>query len=263
MSQTTVDSTPVVVHVYAERAPREASNARRDWLTALDVHGQCAVETIGDVYRALARIGRDHDRAVRAVVVCTDELTPAELEFFELLRRLRRDVALGVYGTGRSRLDRCVALGAQEVHSDAALRELIGFVDRPDEGACHSGRATQAPLAFEIEPARTTPPPVIVDEGDEDEIEDSLETADPAPGAIRVPWLNYEGGPNRAAPPRSPQSAESDRPAQASSHTARVPYEPLLTDEELRALIGDDFVSLGPERGGRDADEADDEEGAG
>jgi hypothetical protein len=296
MSHTHEESTPTVIHVCPDRAAREASREQGEWLAAFATNGRCVVETFGDVYRALARVGRDDEHAVHAVLVCVDELTPAELEFFELLHRHRRDVAQGVYGSGRRRLDRYVAVGAREIESEAAFRNWIAGVicddtrRRPgidpqegaigDRGETHAAgasstrpgsdtpptsdreSATEVPLAGENESGRTETPPVVVTEHGDDEIDEPAATAEPSQAAIRVPWLKYGGGPSRAAPQRAEPSANPRRTANAPAHPARAPYEPLLTDEELRALIGDDLVSLGPERGGHDVREPDDDEGS-
>ena len=91
------------------------------------------------------------------------------------------------------------------------------------------------------------------------------EAEDLPEGPVRVPWLKYQDAPVRSGPKRQAVSEEEVEPVneeevervieeevqRASTDELRTPerspapaseeYEPLLTEEELRALLGDDF----------------------
>jgi hypothetical protein len=65
------------------------------------------------------------------------------------------------------------------------------------------------------------------------------------PRTGRVPWLHYEDRPVRKGPPR-PTPQDRMRPTEASP-PSRGPVKPLLSEEELRALIGDDVAAIEPD----------------
>jgi len=69
----------------------------------------------------------------------------------------------------------------------------------------------------------------------------------------------FFGGPRRAGPHRTAPKTDTEATGDAGARGPAKPYEPLLTEQELRALIGDDLASLGPERGAPDADADEDE----
>jgi hypothetical protein len=74
--------------------------------------------------------------------------------------------------------------------------------------------------------------PVVADLAEEIAAEDV--------GEVRVPWLTYQDAPVRRAPDRPPRHSP---PAIAPAPEKRIvrAAEPLLSDEELRALLeGDD-----------------------
>jgi hypothetical protein len=73
--------------------------------------------------------------------------------------------------------------------------------------------------------------------------EDKRGTEEEPDAPARVPWLRYTDGPSRVAPSRNPTELpantgtekDADEPLPASS------AEPLLTPEELAALMSDDI----------------------
>lgn len=309
MSERPADTIPIVLHIFDVNASRAATRDRCTWLAALEAGNDCAVVQSTDVYRALAQLGRDRDRPPSAILVCVDELTPAEDEFFTLARRLCRGVSIGIYAARPSRLDRYKTWDLRPINTDAELREWLAVRSisseqspspsgetassprhhrattdpdtaqqrpptdspHPENATSPRPRAVEVPLTPSANPVETDAPPPIVVTGDDDEEHDAAddrETAahdetDPAPNTVRVPWLRYEGAPHRAAPEQPSSNNESSRTGRAADVRARQPYEPLLTDDELRALIGDDLTSLGPERPPSDRDEPRREEGAG
>jgi hypothetical protein len=88
----------------------------------------------------------------------------------------------------------------------------------------------------EVNETTTQPPGTPQPESEEDEAE----------VPARVPWRTYDSRPSRQAPPRTRPSTPAE-----SEPAKDVPDEdlprPLLTEEELRALIGDDPMPLSPD----------------
>ena len=85
-----------------------------------------AVEAFHDVYRTLVRLCAKDSPSPRALLVCVDDLGRAEMEFFSIVSRIRRDVPVYVYGEERARhrVERAVALGAVEA-DEAAIFALV------------------------------------------------------------------------------------------------------------------------------------------
>ncbi len=108
--------------------------------------------------------------------------------------------------------------------------------------------------AVSDEPETTTPtkPPVTTSietsAPSARKTEDGKEKADDesSDGTVRVPWLRYKDGPVRTPPER--RTSSSDAPAASQRVTSKAsPQEPLLTEEELQALLGDDIAAIAPE----------------
>jgi len=219
-------------------------------------------EIVHNVYHALVRLARDGDRQPGAAVVCVDDLDPGELEFFTILARRRGTPPVYVYGHERSlsKLGRAVELGATgEANLDLVARlissasvvetsratepivqtaderyetlESVGWPDEEQDAVLPFGTH----LRDQNQPAvPTAPPPRIL--GDEEE------TASPP----RVPWRQYGNGPSRKAPLRTSPTSETTIESVPENADEDV-HQPLLTDEELRALIGDDPTPLSPD----------------
>ena len=194
------------------------------------------LEGCGDVYRGLARILRPPSNAPRAVIVCLDGLTTPEFEFFSIVTRMRKDVSVYVYGSGRAeaRIAKAIELGAKGPATADLLAELTGgppasVIGQVPPPPCEEGDEMPRPPA-----SPPTPPEPI-----------RAEEEDPRKPA-RVPWLRYGDRPARVAPnarqpaPKPPPSL--DRPSPRS-----VSFEPLLTEEELRALMSDDIAAIAPD----------------
>ncbi len=242
-------------------------------------------DTCDDVYRGLARLCKGDDVPTRMVVVSVDELAPAEFEFFTILSRIRRNVSIYVYSRNKSdaRTTRAIEHGAIGEATDEVLRMLGAAmraagvterapnrcVDQPSENAPREREAVKtdrsspaqdgadvAPVAPAPDPPSThgddatpePPEPMAPGDGRPD-----VDTAEPA----RVPWLRYADEPVRRAPPprRSAPSPPSEAPAPlpigrtvpAESALEPDSFEPLLTDEELEALMGDDIAAIAPD----------------
>jgi hypothetical protein len=194
------------------------------------------LEACGDVYRGLARILRPPSNPPRAVIVCLDGLTTPEFEFFSIVARRRKEVSVYVYGSGRAeaRIAKAIELGAKGPATADLLAELTGGPPAAAMGQvppppCEESDATPRPPAS----PPTPPEPIRADE------EDPRKPA-------RVPWLRYGDRPARVAPnarqPSPKPSPSLDRPSPRS-----VSFEPLLTEEELRALMSDDIAAIAPD----------------
>jgi hypothetical protein len=194
------------------------------------------LEACGDVYRGLARILRPSSNAPRAVIVCLDGLTTPEFEFFSIVGRLRKDMSVYVYGSGRAeaRIAKAIELGAKGLATADLLAELAG-----GPPAVAMGPVPPPPCEHVDETPRPPASPPTPTEPIRPDEEDPRKPA-------RVPWLRYGDRPARVAPnarepmPKPPPSL--DRPAPRS-----VSFEPLLTEEELRALMSDDIAAIAPD----------------
>jgi len=235
-----------------------------------------------DVYRGLALIGLHRkaapteDALPRAVVICVDELGPAEFEFFSLVPRIRPGLPVFVLGSEhlQSKVEQALKLGATGVASTSAL--IQGLKTRrgdpqsapvtPDgkgkrkedipESVSPQQQANADPAEAKAEPAKvelTEPSPVahpkpsapsVVDaEATEEDGRDGDETR---PVSVQVPWMRRANGPKRVAPQRAAPSPlrESHTPP---THDEDGPDGPLLTNAELQALIGDDVSAIAPQ----------------
>lgn len=247
-----------VLHIHPHRSqPACVGN-----MNALLASVSLQVDSCGDVYLGLARLCRAKEATYRAVIVCLDWLGTAELEFFSVAARVVPRIPVYVYGSeGLSlRIARAVELGArgeavrEVVHTLAATRAS----SIPGSPGLKSDSETVSPQPVEPDTPRMKMTP-----GEEPAKLDSLDAIAPsdneeAPsGAVQVPWLQRDGGPVRGRPDENDlpgDEAEPAEPIDQRSTSARA-HEPLLTDEELQALIGDDVAAIAPDQA--DAAEAD------
>lgn len=65
-------------------------------------------------------------------------------------------------------------------------------------------------------------------------------------GPVRVPWLRYTETPQRRPPPRPAPSSDGGATREPMSRPLPA-SEPLLTEAELQALMGDDIAAIVPE----------------
>ena len=185
-------------------------------------------EWCSDVYRGLALLLRPSSDPPKAAIVCLDGLGAPEFEFFSIVSKLRRDLKVYVYAAARSesRIARAVELGAKGPVTREVLAELAGGSPVPmavEDPARASERVTDKPVSPVIPPAPSEPLRI--------DVEDARKPA-------RVPWLRYGDRPARVAPPHQALNPKPQTPNPPRS------YEPLLTEEELRALMSDDIAAI-------------------
>lgn len=201
--------------------PESLRGRSSDNVDALLAATSLSVDCCPDVYRGLARLCRAEGDDVRGVIVCVDGLGTAELAFFAIASRVRHGLDLLVYADDPSSTWIATALerGATGLTTERTIQALDAGAD---------------PLpATEVEaiPAATEP---IADECEFDSDDDTT---------ARVPWIRYDDQPLRGAPLEEEEPSEAPD-AIKPAPTAASAYEPLLTDEELRALIGDDVAPM-------------------
>jgi hypothetical protein len=226
------------------------------------------VQVCGDVYRGLARLGRGGTDAPKAVLVCADDLGSPELEFFSITSRLGCGAVVYVYGDGRSeaRVARAIELGATGRADEQVIRTLGSAAPLPEPSASRdTGETVQvestatgaerpetptetgSPVESTVQtPAEVLPEPQKVEEC-EREVRES---------PVRVPWLRYGSTPERTPPQRHRSRSDQPAPVESSKRRPSV-HEPLLTEEELQALIGDDIASIAPREHDANAGDAD------
>lgn len=261
MSDIRSDSAERVLHIRpAPAAGQDGPGPSADVRALLSPLGQRVCET-DNVYDSLARLLDPRGEHPRAVVVSLDCVGPAEMEFFSLVARLRPKVPVYVYGGARhrERIADAIRLGARGPITEDALRDLADE-ETPVTNRVGSSSESSDPLrpAGEDHVVVVTDesdnehndedwsPEDAVDEGSGDLVDDEADDAPSTP--IRVPWLRYDDRPTRTAPPRRDSSAASSRQSAdgATGKTGR-PDEPLLTEEELQALLGDDVAAIVPQ----------------
>ena len=239
-------------------------------------------EECGDVYRGLARVCSGDLGTCQTVMVCVDGLGSAELEFFSVVSRHRRDIVVYVYGDERSagRIAEAIKLGAIGPVTDDLVHAVLSAEDReaaetpplvgrmvapvrePTDERLVSLRPDGPPREDEVAPL------VAVDGGTPaasgqplPEDEPAVPHPDGKPAApdfhagekdempvqpARVPWLHYSGRPPRTPPRVHPPPAEATGPVEPI-RSRRSSCEPLLTEAELQALLGDDIATIAPE----------------
>lgn len=256
-----------VLHIAAGPAstvdPVSSSLAKGGW----------RVEETGDVYRGLARMTASASPP-RAVIVCVDFLRSDEFEFFALARRHRPGVRILAYADGRlsAKLDQALAVdGVARFEAAGTERLLEGAMpgDTPRRAArdlsANRANGPSAPRRVEAPPDVASSRPsggfsaATFDGGDAmcesdagaagrplgpmdhegvftlDEQERESECDEPAPA--RVPWGPQQGRPARTPPRPSPPAEPAPR---SLLRPAPLDDTPLLSEEELQALIGDD-----------------------
>ncbi|MGB2988301.1 MAG: hypothetical protein WBE26_20720 [Phycisphaerae bacterium] len=256
MSNATINPLTTVFHIRVD--PSQSASA--DKMDALLAATSLQVDVCGDVYRGLARLCRSWSDALRAVIVCVDGLGSAELEFFSIASRSCRGVSVHVYGDERStaRITRAVELGAAGRVTEEMIRELakaaVSAPPKPIRSDAAASATSLKPSAVGVESTETSvrepgraevpnqPAAEVPAEPDGLKRTDEEIRRDP----VRVPWLRYADTPARTPPRRrqpSPGRARAPEPVKPPS----FPREPLLTEAELRALLGDDIASIAPE----------------
>ena len=199
------------------------------------------VRDVSDVYRALARIGSAGSNSPLAVVVCADDLTTAELEFFSIVGRIHRSVAVYVYGrsSARERIAQAIDMGATGELTDDVIRTLADTTtSTPSTG---DDDAAAAPASLHSEDIEDAARRFWKDQSESsaESTQRTGEVREPPSDPARFPWRRYEDAPKRKPPSQGQPTSFSKREDEQPDPSIPV-HEPLLTDEELRALIGDD-----------------------
>lgn len=206
-----------------------------------------------DVYRALARLCRASGNRPDLVIVRIDDVLPDEFEFFEILARTQRELPVFVYATGRSlgKVVGAIQQGARGAVTAGLLEQFLPQQADKQVGAPHDSnvRITEPDPTVGSGIERPLPdqrpvqgPPVDTNDAIVDPVGDVEIDAESESTPARVPWLRYSDRPVRQGParPRASDSASNDSSAPTSQNA------PLLTEEELRALMGDDPVGAPP-----------------
>ncbi len=262
------DTATRILHIRPEPATATVAGDMDTLLAAASLD----VDSCSDVYRGLARLGRGEPNAPRAVIVCVDGLGAAEMEFFGLVSRVRRSVNVYVYAyphggeRSTSRVARAIGLGATGQATEDVIRTLAEIVTQQNvradledaPGDDQSPTQTFEELTSAPPPIREKPVTEVLEEsapvvaaelpeaGPDQLGADEEPVVDDAPdGPVRVPWLRYNDGPDRVAPRRrEPLAADPATTEPATSRSA--PRRPLITSEELQALLGDDIAAIAP-----------------
>lgn len=217
MPEQTINQQPFILHIGSATGPSQTHDIADRIKTLLGTL-RVNVYSCPDVYRGLARLCSDRSPDPQAVLVCVDDLVASELEFFSILTRLRRDLPVYVYGHDRSkpRMARAMEFGATAEATESLLRALAASPEPESEPVARDETvALEGEARFDRDP-------------------ESTEAA-----AVRVPWLRYAAAPGRKAPPRDTgpvRRTDHDGPGDTA---AAGSHQPLLTEEELQALIGD------------------------
>lgn|GEM_PF-2414794 len=255
----------------------------------------CHVITWTDVYCGLARLGRlACDPAecprVRTLIVEVDSLAASEMPFFTFAARLFPHAPILVYGAqaGTTRASEACHLGAAGWADKEAIEGLLESstfrgdkADTPHEEPDSTEEPTRSSLDQRFDPLPSTPiappeaeaPRIEVQPNQPDDIDatgDDSGGDDREVNPTRVPWRRYEDVPTRRGPTRVKPSAQESTPSDDRDEATDEPQDarddsgPLLTDEELQALIGDDISAIAPrepsrrppsDRSGRGGDE--------
>ena len=253
-----------VLHIRPELRPGDSAEA----IVAALAREEISVETFTDVFRGLSRLLRTRADRIRAVLVCVDGVAASEFEFFAIAKRLRPLVPVYVYGNPRTaaRITRAIEFGATAPVTDELLAGLACSVAHPP--ARPTSVSEPAVVASNEEAVAGVAP--MESEGMDVTVEDELDeiVGESEPGtvqedqphaeienpaedeattsSVRVPWLRDEDRPVRRGPGGSSPAVDDQR--EADSKIGRMsPSEPLLTEQELQALVGDDIASIAPD----------------
>ncbi len=263
MSNKVSNTTTNVLHIRPEPVAGTAAGEMDTLLKAASLK----VVLCGDVYEGLARVTQAEPGSPHVIITCVDGLGAAEMEFFSLIPRIRRDVSVYVYGSERSaaRVASAIELGATAKATENVIRRLTervaclpdqfkvqdaGHGDTAPAQACADSPATveaEWSVGVDAEQCAT----VVAEEpscAGKNRVEAQDETIDgySLSGPVRVPWQRYQNGPHREAPAR--RGPTSNVPKVADPPVPReLALEPLISEEELRALLADDTPAVAPD----------------
>lgn len=263
MSNNVSNTTTNVLHIRPEPVAGTAAGEMDTALTAASLE----VVVCGDVYEGLARVTRTEPGSPRAIITSVDGLGAAEMEFFSLIPRIRRDVSVYVYGNERSaaRVASAIELGATAEATEDVIRKLTeraaflpeqfnvqdaGHGDAaPAQASADSPATVGAEWSVGVDAEQCAT--VVAEEPscagkNRVEAQDETIDEDSLSGPVRVPWQRYQNGPHREAPDR--RGPTSNVPKVADPPVSReLAREPLISEEELRALLADDTPAIAPD----------------
>lgn len=238
MAQPGQDDSPRVLHVGPQTSELAALYSQQI--------ADCGFteDSCPDIYRALARIGRADPPPWSAALVDAGRLDGSELEFFRITARHHAGLPVYVYAAPgvAGRAESAILCGAQATLPPDEFRRIL----KPDSEPQPSAPADQripAPLNSGPEPrpsgradqqspaARSNDPEPQTSASPDDDTKAASEPEDNTTSAARVPWLRYADTPKRTGPTPPPKQQQ---PASQEETDA-----PLLSPEELEALIGD------------------------
>lgn len=232
-----IDSAATILHV----RPLVGRSACADAMDGRLADANLTVDSCFDVYRALARTCKSPDGTLRALIVSLDALGTSELEFFSVVARARPNLPVYIYGETATAARRAGALasGASGEATDDVIDRLAG----------------QRPIELGTPRQDVQPPEVVAEsrmtaEESDDPMSDADESArhddDDFGRAVQVPWLSRKDGPVRRQPQGPVRTEDSKCVDDGEEKRAAIGdlHEPLLTEEELQALIGDDALEF-------------------
>jgi len=251
-----IDTRACLFHIGSPRVDEVRAMARR--LSELPVR----VRDCTNVYQGLARLCIADSDTPSALVVSVDVMDAAELEFFRIVARLFPALLVYVYGGERScaRVDRAIELGARDRASDEVLialgRSRIAAADRsvavevsePPDARTEAPPESPRDVLLDPPPDAAAerqsdelidPPDATIQENDDPSEEEDV--AEDEVTEVRVPWLTYKDAPARRAP--EPPASVPPPAIVPEKRVMRV-SEPLLSQEELRALLDGDGLPL-------------------
>lgn len=251
------EGAPTVLHIRPNPDEHRSSTAR---VTDVDRQLRGAgvvVDSCSDVYRALARLltsrasDRPHPTRYAAVIVWMGNIGAGEMEFFSLVAAAPRPIETWVYGNEHlgARVADAIRLGAAGEWNE----RIIPSLDQPAPNI-ETNIASDAPPVDSTPQVLALAEPMLEDTIDE--VVNCDATAEPNPpndtttAPARVPWGAYADRPMRCAPGASAPPTNPEHSPGSADHSRRPPQpsEPLLTTEELDALLGDDIAAIAPKQ---------------
>ncbi len=232
------------------------------------------VQTVHSVYHAMLHLIRGSTKSYKAAIICVDGIEHAELEFFTILAQQNACPPVYAYGHERSlpKLGKAVELGAtgeatldlvqqlvaievapqppstpdiKDPEPTTLERQLLAATPKPEPDTTEPEPDETAPAITDDVADQTPPPPTRQPDETEPTIADAerADTADETETPVRVPWRNDDTtarrAPRRQPPPQRTPPAANESGAEQDNASQYEPG-PLLTEDELRALIGDD-----------------------
>ena len=241
---------------------RPESSSPADNIDAALTASGILADTCADVYRATARICSAPEDSLRVLIVSLDGFSREEMEFFALMRRIQPSLMVFVHASSASNelVEDSIALGASGLVTQdsvaGAVSNVADAVAEIQHPADHEP-PEEASAAHEFTRSAgkqpVTPPDISFDEDDEDDNRMRLQPDRPveagnpvqaeyplqAQRPVQVPWLRRPNPPLRVAP-TSADAPDSAAPPRRPPAAGAYAHEPLLSEDELRALMDEE-----------------------